>query len=132
MDVVGTVERRARFQPELGSPAAARAFVRSELQRRSVPEPPLETAILLTSELVSNALLHARTEVDLLLIMAASGVRVEVHDCGIGRPTGSPEPPAPGATTGRGLMMVDALARSWGVDGTIDGKTVWFELPVAR
>jgi anti-sigma regulatory factor (Ser/Thr protein kinase) len=131
MDVGGTVERRARFRPELGSPAAARAFVRSELEER-VPEPPLETAILLTSELVSNALLHARTEVDLLLIMAASGVRVEVHDCGVHRPPDTP-PPAPlEATTGRGLMMVDALAQSWGVDGTVEGKTVWFELPVAR
>ncbi len=131
MDIGGTVERRARFQPDLRSPAAARAFVRSELEER-VPEPPLETAILLTSELVSNALLHARTEVDLLLIMAASGVRVEVHDCGVRQPPDAP-PPAPlEATTGRGLMMVDALAQRWGVDGTVDGKTVWFELPVAR
>lgn len=126
----GVVERRARFLPELGSPAAARAFVRSELQQRDVPEPPLETAILLTSELVSNALLHARTEVDLLLIMAASGLRVEVHDSGLRRPQPSPAPVPPSATTGCGLLLVAALAGRWGVDGTVDGKTVWFELPV--
>lgn len=128
---VSVVERRAHFQPELESPAAARAFVRNELEQQAVPEPPLETAILLTSELVSNALLHARTEVDLLLIMASSGVRVEVHD-GNARQPGPPAAPAPlDATTGRGLLMVEALAGRWGVDGTGDGKTVWFELPVA-
>jgi anti-sigma regulatory factor (Ser/Thr protein kinase) len=132
MDTGGTVERRARFQPDLGSPAAARAFVRSELEEEHVPDPPLETAILLTSELVSNALLHARTEVDLRLVMAASGVRVEVHDSGVRQPPASPAPAPLEATTGRGLMMVDALAQSWGVDGTVDGKTIWFELPVAR
>ncbi len=126
----GVVERRAHFQAELGSPAAARAFVRSELQQRAVPEPPLETAILLTSELVSNAMLHARTEVDLLLVMAASGLRVEVHDGGLRRPQPSPTPVPPSATTGRGLLIVAALAGRWGVDGTVDGKTVWFELPV--
>ena len=128
---VGPVELRARFQPELGSPAAARAFVRSELQQQAVPEPPLETVILLTSELVSNALLHARTEVDLRLVMEASGVRVEVHDGGVRRPPLSPAPAPPAATSGRGLMMVEALAGRWGVDGADDGKTVWFELPVA-
>ena len=125
------MEKRAHFQPELSSPAAARAFVRSELEQQAVPEPPLETAVLLTSEIVSNALLHARTQVDLLLIMASSGVRVEVHD-GNARQPRPPATPAPlDATTGRGLMMVEALAGRWGVDGTGDGKTVWFELPVA-
>ena len=128
---VGAVTRRAHFQPELASPAAARAFVRSELEQQAVPEPPLETAILLTSELVSNALLHARTEVDLLLVMAASAVRVEVHD-GNTRQPHPPAAPAPlDATSGRGLLMVDALAGRWGIDGTGNGKTVWFELPVA-
>ena len=128
---LGVVERRAHFQPELASPAAARAFVRSELEQQAVPEPPLETAILLTSELVSNALLHARTPVDLLLVMASSGVRVEVHDGNRRQPAAATSPAPLDATTGRGLMMVEALAGRWGVDGTGDGKTVWFELPVA-
>ena len=128
---VGAVEKRAHFQPELASPAAARAFVRSELEQQAVPEPPLETAVLLTSELVSNALLHARTEVDLLLVMAASGVRVEVHDGNARRPGPSASPAPLDSTTGRGLLMVEALAGRWGVDGSGEGKTVWFELPVA-
>ncbi len=127
---VGVVERRAHFEPELASPGAARAFVRSELEQQAVPEPPLETAILLTSELVSNALLHAKTPVDLLLVMASSGVRVEVHDGDARRPRPSAGPVPPDATTGRGLLMVEAMAGRWGVDGTSDGKTIWFELPV--
>lgn len=85
--------------------------------------------MLLTSELVSNALLHARTQVDLLLVMAASALRVEVHDSSRRQPQLRAAAP-PDATTGRGLLMVDALAERWGIDGTADGKTVWFELPV--
>lgn len=125
--VKGDVERWAQFEPQVGSAAAARRFVRTELELLSVPEPPMETAILLTSELVSNAYLHARTEVDLRLVKAATCVRVEVRDGNSRYPVASATPAD--ATSGRGLMMVQALAESWGIDGTGDGKTVWFELP---
>lgn len=122
------VERRAQFEPDAGSAAAARQFMRGQLEQLAVPDPPMETAILLTSELVSNAYLHARTEVDLRLVMAAECMRVEVHDGNSRHPVAAATPAD--ATSGRGLLLLQALAASWGVDGTGDGKTIWFELPL--
>ena len=119
--------RATTFEPDVNAAAAARQFLRSQLEQLSIPDPPFETAVLLTSELVSNALLHARTSVDLTLITSPACVRVEVHDGNSRRPVASATPDD--ATSGRGLMMVQALAGAWGVDGTVEGKTVWFELP---
>jgi hypothetical protein len=57
-------------------------------------------------------------------------LRVEVHDGNSRHPTPSPAPAD--ATSGRGLHLVESLAERWGVEGTPDGKVVWFELPFAR
>ena len=86
----------------------------------------VDTARLLTSELVTNAVLHARTEVTVTVENLGHGVRVSVGD-------ESPVPPAlrhhsATATTGRGLRLLDQLARDWSVDDTDSGKTVWFTL----
>jgi anti-sigma regulatory factor (Ser/Thr protein kinase) len=85
-----------------------------------------DTAELLVSELVTNALLHSAGSRLRLTLTAAHGVlRCEVSDAG-------PRVPrvlaAGSATSGRGMFLVDALALRWGChqDGT--GKTVWFEL----
>jgi anti-sigma regulatory factor (Ser/Thr protein kinase) len=85
-----------------------------------------ETARLLTSEVVTNAVLHARTAMTLAVEETEAGIRVSVTD-------GSPVPPAMRrhsvtATTGRGLQLLDQLADAWSVDGTKGGKTVWFTL----
>ena len=86
----------------------------------------VETARLLTSELVTNAVLHARTEMTLAVEESDDGVRVSVTD-------ESPVPPSlrhhsATATTGRGLRLLDQLARQWNVDDIEGGKTVWFTL----
>ena len=86
----------------------------------------LETARLLTSELVTNAVLHARTEMTVTVEDTEHGVRVSVTDS-------SPVPPSlrhhsTTATTGRGIRMLDQLAREWSVDEDDGGKTVWFTL----
>src|SRR3954470_18360031 len=86
----------------------------------------LETARLLTSELVTNAVLHARTEMTVTVEDTGNGVRISVTDS-------SPVSPSlrrhsPTATTGRGLRMLDQLAREWSVDDDNGGKTVWFTL----
>ena len=88
-----------------------------------------ETTQLLTSELVTNAVLHARTSITLTIEAAGSGVRVSVTD-------GSPIPPAMRrhsvtSTTGRGLRLLNQLADSWSVEDTNGGKTVWFTLTAA-
>jgi len=85
-----------------------------------------DTAVLLVSEVVTNAVLHARTEVLLTMARVGSGVRIEVSD-------GSTLPPAlrwhsATSTTGRGLRMLDLLADSWSAESTSTGKTVWFTI----
>jgi anti-sigma regulatory factor (Ser/Thr protein kinase) len=86
----------------------------------------VDTARLLTSELVTNAVLHARTEMTITVEDSDHGVRVSVTDA-------SPVPPSlrrhsTTATTGRGLRLLDRLAREWSVDDDNGGKTVWFTL----
>jgi PAS domain S-box-containing protein len=85
-----------------------------------------QTATLLVSEVVTNALLHAGTPVDVRLTVDGEGLRAEVED-------GSPHLPvrrryASTAGTGRGMMMLEQLVDDWGVSRHRDGKTVWFLL----
>jgi anti-sigma regulatory factor (Ser/Thr protein kinase) len=82
--------------------------------------------VLLTSELVSNVVLHARTPVELTVRSAQGVLRVEVGDH-------SPQLPIVKdydrtAVTGRGLQLVAALADRWGVEPSDNGKVVWFEI----
>jgi len=81
---------------------------------------------LLVSELVTNALLHARSEVVVSVSVTAQAVRIEVWDTSRAAPVSRHY--APEATTGRGLVLVEALADAWGTDVGPRGKTVWFEL----
>lgn len=103
----------------------ARRFVAERLAEWGLPD-VIDDAELCTSELVTNAVLHAQTEARLLVRVDDDAVRVEVHD-------GSRHLPARGlagadAMTGRGLLLIESLARSWGVDPDAGGKSVWFEL----
>lgn len=80
----------------------------------------------LASEIVTNAILHARTPFSVEVTGDAAHFRVAVRD-------GSTELPvkrgySPHHPTGRGLHIVEALADRWGVDAEDDGKTVWFEM----
>lgn len=81
---------------------------------------------LLTSELVTNAVLHANSDIQLMLCARNGTVRVEVSDS-------SPQVPTlprfnPAAQTGRGLTLVEKGATTWGVSKQSVGKTVWFEV----
>jgi len=88
----------------------------------------VEEAALLVSELVTNAVLHARSAVDLVIGRQGGHavLRVEVHDT-------SAAPPRLGTfgedtPSGRGLALVDALSSRWGVETLGSGKRIWFEL----
>ena len=119
------MEARLALDPVPASAARARGFVGDLLARWSCDE-LVDAGRLLASELVTNAVLHARTGMTLVVRRMRNGVRIEVHD-------GSPLAPVvrnyeDGAMTGRGLSLVQELATRWGVDREATGKTVWFEL----
>jgi anti-sigma regulatory factor (Ser/Thr protein kinase) len=107
------------------SPALARRTVRGFLAAHGL-EALEETAALLTSEVVTNAVVHARTAVGVRVHAAGDRVRVEVTDGSRRRPVRRDLDTE--ATGGRGLLLLDRLAATWDVRRTSDGKTVWFDL----
>ena len=111
--------------PEPSSATRARALARDRLGE-SCSHDTLETVALLVTELVTNAILHARTPLQLTVESRPGGLRISVMD-------ESSDQPAvrrfeTDAVTGRGLALVEQLASSWGVDPTPSGKAVWCEV----
>jgi anti-sigma regulatory factor (Ser/Thr protein kinase) len=118
-------EAQASFPAQVGSATAARDFVERVLQgwgRHGL----VEDARLLVSELVINAVVHAGSVSSVHVDDRDGTVRVEVRDESPLLP--EIQPFSPSAPSGRGLMIVSALADSWGVDAAEDHKVVWFEL----
>nr|WP_313896716.1 SpoIIE family protein phosphatase [Streptomyces sp. GC420] len=126
-----TARATASFEPVGRSVATARAFVRDTLQGWGFPD-IVDDAVVLTSELVTNAVVHAGTNADVLCLRTDAGVRIEVADR-------YPEREIPLQTSahdfgsleregGRGLLLCGALASRWGVDYTPTSKQVWFQL----
>lgn len=130
VDAVESVlaESSARLTRDPRSPRVARALVRRTLRRWRLQH-PLDTALLLASELVTNAILHAGSDVRVILRLTEHTARVEVADQS-SAPTPLPRRDHdPAAPTGRGLRLVSSLARRWGTyHESAGGKTVWFEL----
>jgi hypothetical protein len=89
-----------------------------------------DVAELLTSELVTNALIHTDHDAVLTATVGPGGLRVEVRDFVTRRPRLCVPDPDEG-TNGRGLFLVQSLADAWGVRAHGVGKSVWFELDVA-
>ncbi|RZS91274.1 PAS domain S-box-containing protein [Motilibacter rhizosphaerae] len=125
-DRPGTACEEQEFPVVPESVPAARRLVREVLAAwdRTAVE---DSSALVVTELVTNAVLHARGPVRLVLEpYAAAGVRIEVHD-------GSPAMPLrpiadAGSTTGRGLSLVESLAEAWAAEPTPRGKRVWVHL----
>jgi anti-sigma regulatory factor (Ser/Thr protein kinase) len=123
---------RRRFAGTRDQVAAARGFVAALLGSGSDLE---ETARLLVSEAVTNAVLHSASGEDggsfeVRCRIARERLRVEVHD------GGAPQSPRRrvhqlDALTGRGLELVDALSARWGWSGGTSGRVLWFELELA-
>src|SRR3954467_8098972 len=115
-----------RLAPSLEAPAQARAILSSRLNGQ-VPADVLADALLVVSELVTNAVTHGRGELVLQADLEEAQIRGRVMDQGSGFDH-EPVDPGLGAIGGRGLLVVDRLCRSWGVrDGVAD---VWFVLDV--
>ena len=122
-------ERQADLEPVPASVGQARSLVRETLA--GLDSNAREVALLLTSELVTNAILHARTPVQLGVLVDGDRTLVCVADR-------LPESPALSARAhshdrpgGRGLALVEDLADTWGTTTYTGGKTVWFVLQTA-
>ncbi|MEW1698846.1 SpoIIE family protein phosphatase [Streptomyces sp. NPDC093249] len=129
-----TARATAGFEPVGRSVAAARAFVRDTLQGWGHPE-LVDDAVVLTSELVTNAVIHAGTSAEVLCLRSDDGIRIEVADrypereipVQSGRTLGNPD-----RENGRGLLLCAALAHRWGVDYSPTSKHVWFRLDLPQ
>ncbi|MFG2054111.1 SpoIIE family protein phosphatase [Micromonospora sp. NPDC048930] len=126
--------RRVRLPADRRTPAAARALVRSVLAEADLDELANE-ALLLTTELATNAVEHARTELDIEVAADGTGLTVTVTDFA----SGPVEELVVGvrndaseitevAERGRGLLLVDHFASRWGTTYLPTGKGVWFRL----
>lgn len=125
-DTPRKVRSSISLAPEPRSAGAARHFVEDYVRGHVSPETS-DVAVLLTSELVTNVIVHARTPLRLDVFLEDAEVRVAVMD-------DVPQPPrrrnpADARMTGRGINLVATLAAAWGIDPTPPGKTVWFLLP---
>ena len=111
--------------PRAASAAAARRLVSEALESTPYAD-AVDNARVAVSELVTNALVHAGTDIGVQVCVDGDGVLVEVED-------GNPQVPAFRAHsresgTGRGLRMVEDLADEWGIYHRGDGKVVWFRI----
>jgi anti-sigma regulatory factor (Ser/Thr protein kinase) len=121
------IEIRTTLTPFPASVGTARRFVRDVLTTRMVGYRVVDTVELLTSEVVTNALVHARSAPELTVEVLDDVVRVEVSDTSTGEPV--LQQPDPESASGRGIAIVELLAAGWGVERMADdGKRVWFEV----
>ncbi|MPZ27290.1 MAG: SpoIIE family protein phosphatase [Micromonosporaceae bacterium] len=135
------VIRRVRLPADRRTPAAARAVVRSVLDEAKLSG-LLDAALLLTTELSTNAVVHAGTDLDLEVAADRRGLTVTVIDAvrgvvSTGDSTGDGSDagdrvvrraPADLSDRGRGLLLVDHFATRWGTTHHNGGKGVWFQL----
>jgi CheY-like chemotaxis protein len=119
-----------RLPAELASAGRGRAFVRARCAEWGV-DAILDDALLVASELVTNAVVHAGTDCELRLVPGLGMLRVEVLDHG----SMAPDPQLAGdhEEHGRGLLLISMLSAAWGTEPSADGgKVVWADLPMAE
>jgi serine phosphatase RsbU (regulator of sigma subunit)/anti-sigma regulatory factor (Ser/Thr protein kinase) len=126
--------RRVRLPADRRTPAAARALVRTVLAEARLAD-LLNEALLLTTELTTNAIEHAGTELDIVVVADPSGLTVTVCDFAPGpldeamvRPRAETSDISEVSERGRGLLLVDHFASRWGTTHHAGGKGVWFRL----
>jgi PAS domain S-box-containing protein len=121
-----TLDRRSRLVASAEGVSGARRFVRAALDAVGAAPEQADVAILLVSEVASNAVLHARTSIEVRVMASDRWIRIEVRDGSRVLPSISDHDSD--GMTGRGLVLVASLASSWGARPDPGGKVVWFEI----
>jgi anti-sigma regulatory factor (Ser/Thr protein kinase) len=115
------------FELDPGEVASARRFAAGVLKRWGCDSDDVTLAI---GELASNAVLHARTHFTVILSLSGERLTVAVADHNPRLPVAVKPPP--GAISGRGLVLVEAVSRAWGVRPEASGrKLIWAEFVVS-
>ncbi len=127
----GSSERRPSTSRLTLAPAPravreARGFVEDCCRAEGLEGDAVETAVLLTSETVTNAFLHGRSDARLAVTVIAGVILIQVGDDDSRLPALVEQ--HPDAVSGRGVMILESLATRWGIGDDAQGKVVWFEV----
>ncbi len=114
-----------RFVASPEGPRESRHFVLATLDELACEQFATDAALVVT-ELATNAIEHARSDFTVSVVASNGGVRIEVRDWSLLEPRLRESSPL--ATSGRGLLLVDALASEWGIVRRGDVKVVWAQL----
>jgi anti-sigma regulatory factor (Ser/Thr protein kinase) len=117
-----STRREATFDPTTAAVRDARRFV-GDTVGDGLPSEVVERAVLITSELTTNVVLHARTAFTVVVEVYDDHVRLGVRDTSDATPVLRAIDRA--RVTGRGLAIVDAISQSWGIDTMVDGAGKW-------
>jgi DNA-binding NarL/FixJ family response regulator len=133
VDLLESIGQRAGAEATVDLPrsltsvAAARRFVEETLKKWQLAPVLVDDALLVISELVTNAVTHANSSCRIRLSLTPARLRIDVLDNGAGTP--EPLPYSQTEEHGRGLYMVDAVTTAWGLEDVPgEGKLVWAEL----
>jgi anti-sigma regulatory factor (Ser/Thr protein kinase) len=120
------IDAHISLRPEPTEVAVARQFVANTLDRWGIGDLQ-EVASLLVSELVTNSVVHAGSDIELTLYSEGPQVRFEVRDGSTRAPVDLHVPPR--SPNGRGVRIVAAMSAAWGTESVPgNGKAVWFTL----
>ena len=120
---------RIELEPVPEAVPTARTLLRAVVEGGALTG-RLDDGELALTELVTNAVLHGREPIEVTLRLGPEQLRVEVCDASPVSPSFSMLDPT--AVTGRGLLLISAVADRWGVEPSPTGKAVWFELLAGR
>lgn len=128
----GRQRRRLALVGVPGAVARGRDFTRQALRDWGWDKTETsEDTLLLVSELLTNASLHANGCRELVLIADETALHIEVHDGTTTPPVRHPAPQR-GVPGGRGLYIVERLSDRWGTQAYGTGKAVWAEIEASR
>lgn len=116
---------RLRLGWDAAAPGQARRSVVDWMAASGCPEGLVEAMAVVTSELVTNAIVHAHSAPQLTAMLSGGRLRLEVHDSHPAPPVVQPDDDR--RVGGFGLRVVDKLTDGWGWEPTADGKRVWAE-----
>ena len=122
----GSLVMPLALAPTLSAVRVARAFVRDICAEARLGRAVEDIVVLLTSEVVTNAFVHGRSDARLTIAVLSDRVRVEVGDDNSRHPRRADLDGE--ALDGRGLLLMDGLSERWGARSELIGKTVWFEV----